>query len=257
MVSVTWLSIAPVKGLALTDVTEIDLGRDGVAENRRFWIVDERGRMYTQLRDGRLALVHAAYDAEGERLELRFPDGETVAGDVELGAEVETDFYGRPVQGRVVLGPWSEALSRFVGDELRLVRAERPGGGVDRRRGPVSIVSDASLAELGHQAGLERPVDGRRFRMLVGVGGAAPHEEDEWCGRRIRLGGAVVRVLEPVARCTITTRNPDTGERDLDTLRAIAGYRGLRNGEAIDFGVYGEVVEPGRVRVGDAVEPFS
>jgi uncharacterized protein YcbX len=257
MAAVAWLSIAPVKGLALLDVPEIDLGRDGVAENRRFWIVDARGRIYTQLRDGRLALVHAAYDGGRERLELRFPDGETVAGEVDLGGAVETDFYGRAVQGRLVRGPWSPALSNFAGQALRLVRAERPGGGVDRGRGPVSLVSEASLEELGANAGLERPIDGRRFRMLVGVAGCGAHEEDEWCGRPIRLGHAVVHVLEPVARCTITTRNPDTGERDFDTLRAIAAYRGLRNGEAIDFGVYGEVVEPGRVRVGDAVGPLS
>jgi uncharacterized protein len=250
---VAWLSIAPVKGLALVDVDEIELTREGVAENRRFWIVDERGAMYTQLRDGRLARVRSSYDGGREQLELRFPGGETVVGDVEPGAEVETDFYGRPVRGRLALGPWSTALSRFTGRELRLVRADRPGGGVDRGRGQVSLVSEASLAELGRRAALDGPVDGRRFRMLVGVRGCAPHEEDVWVGRPLRLGDAVVRLLGPVARCAITTRNPDTGERDLDTLRAIADYRGLRDGTAIDFGVYGEVAEPGRVRVGDAV----
>jgi uncharacterized protein YcbX len=252
---VAWLSIAPVKGLALEDVDEVELGHDGVAENRRFWIVDERGAMYTQLRDGRLAQVRATYDARRERLELRFPDGEEAVGEVEPGEEVETDFYGRAVRGQLARGPWSNALSRFTGRELRLVRADRPGGGVDRGRGQVSLVSEASLAELGRRADLDGPVDGRRFRMLVGVRGCAPHEEDAWVGRPLRLGEAVVRLLGPVARCAITTRNPDTGERDLDTLRAIADYRGLRDRTAIDFGVYGEVAERGRVRVGDAVIP--
>jgi len=50
----------------------------------------------------------------------------------------------------------------------------------------------------------------------------------------------------------ITTRNPESGVVDLDTLRTIKGYRGLRDGD-IDFGIVGAVVEPGRVRVGDAV----
>src|SRR5215212_9655153 len=111
MPSIAWLSTAPVKGLALVDVDEIDLIPDGVADNRRFWIVDERGAMYTQLRDGRLARVQAAFDAPGGRLELRFPGGERVADQVELGAPVTTDFYGRAVHGRAVEGPWSEALS--------------------------------------------------------------------------------------------------------------------------------------------------
>ena len=59
----------------------------------------------------------------------------------------------------------------------------------------------------------------------------------------------------PVPRCATTTRDPSTGQRDLDTLRAIAAYRGRRDGKDIDFGVYAQVVRPGRVRVGDAVEP--
>ena len=45
-----------------------------------------------------------------------------------------------------------------------------------------------------------------------------------------------------------------SGERDLDTLGLIRSYRGVRDGEAIDFGVYAQVIEPGRVRVGDPVE---
>jgi hypothetical protein len=39
--------------------------------------------------------------------------------------------------------------------------------------------------------------------------------------------------------------------RMLFTVKLIKGYRGVRDGEAIDFGVYGRVEEPGRVRVGD------
>ena len=57
-----------------------------------------------------------------------------------------------------------------------------------------------------------------------------------------------------MARCATTTRDPSTGERDLDTLRVIKEYRGLREGNNIDFGVYGDVEKPGRVRVGDPVE---
>ncbi|TML82561.1 MAG: MOSC domain-containing protein, partial [Actinobacteria bacterium] len=41
----------------------------------------------------------------------------------------------------------------------------------------------------------------------------------------------------------------------LDTLAGIKSYRGLRDGK-LGFGVYFDVVEPGRVRVGDAVQPL-
>jgi uncharacterized protein YcbX len=91
--------------------------------------------------------------------------------------------------------------------------------------------------------------------MLVQISGTGPHEEDAWIGGPVRVGGVLVRVTKQDARCRMTTRNPDTGVRDLDTLRAIKDYRGVRNGASIDFGVYAEVLEPGRIRVGDPVEP--
>ena len=47
----------------------------------------------------------------------------------------------------------------------------------------------------------------------------------------------------------------DTGEPDLDTLRTIISYRGLREGKNADFGVLADVEEPGRVRLGDEVRP--
>jgi uncharacterized protein YcbX len=53
------------------------------------------------------------------------------------------------------------------------------------------------------------------------------------------------------------TQNPDTGERDLDTLRTIISYRGLREGKHADFGVLGEVTIPGRIQLGDEVTVFD
>ena len=55
----------------------------------------------------------------------------------------------------------------------------------------------------------------------------------------------------------ITTTGPESGRRDLDTLHVIKAYRGVRDADAIDFGIYGEVVEPGPVRVGDPVGPVA
>jgi MOSC domain-containing protein len=89
--------------------------------------------------------------------------------------------------------------------------------------------------------------------MLFELDGAGAHEEDTWT--TFRVGEARVRVAGPVPRCAVTTQDPDTGVRTLDTLRAITSYRGLRDGGKIDFGVYLDVVEPGRVRLGDAVVP--
>ena len=258
MPAVSWLSLAPVKGLALARVDELALGARGVLENRRFHVLDERGRFVNGLTklERPLVQVAAAWDPERDVLRLTFPDGTVVEDDVRLGAPVETWFYRRSEPGRIVDGPWSEALSDFAGRPLRLARTDRPGAAVDRANGAFSLVADESVEKLAREAGRDE-VDARRFRMLVGVRGCAPHEEDEWIGRDVRVGEAVVRIREQVARCAITTQNPETGRSDLDTLRVIALYRGKRDRKKVDFGVYGSVVEPGRVRVGDDVEPLS
>jgi uncharacterized protein len=253
--TVSLLSYTPVKGLALVHPDELYVDVHGVADNRRFYLIREDGRRHEITRDGRTALVVPAYDSEDETLSLHFPDGAVVEGRVALDREVVTDFYGRPVSGRVVSGPWAEALSEFIGKPLRIVKADKPAGGVDRDNGPVSLVSEASVSELARQAGLDN-VDGRRFRMLIAVSGCEPHEEDGWVGREVRIGEVVVRVLEEVARCAATTYSPATGTRDLDTLRIIKSYRGAREGKHLDFGIYGEVVQPGRVAVGDSVDPL-
>jgi hypothetical protein len=99
-------------------------------------------------------------------------------------------------------------------------------------------------------------VDERRFRMNFGIDGLGEHEEDEWLGRRVRLGAAAVVPQGNVGRCAVTTQNPDSGAPDLDTLKALAAYRGVvETTEPLPFGVYAAVAQPGRVRLGDPVEP--
>jgi uncharacterized protein YcbX len=257
---VTRISIAPVKGLALVHPDEVELERIGVAANRRFHVVDATGRRYNQIRNGTLVRIKPTYDPEAEHLTLAFPDGTAVSAHIELGDETTTDFYGRPVPGREVKGPFADALSRYAARPLRLIQSP-PGAAVDRARGHVSLISEASLEALGAHGNHNRPVDGRRFRMLFQVDGLDAHGEDEWLGRRVRIGDALIDLRGTVGRCAITTQNPDTGVPDFDTLRTIESYRGFTKKRAgqreLDFGVYGEVLEPGRVRVGDTAEPLE
>jgi uncharacterized protein YcbX len=58
-----------------------------------------------------------------------------------------------------------------------------------------------------------------------------------------------------VGRCVVTSHNPDTGVTDLDTLGTLARYRPDGRVEPLPLGVFGAVVSPGTVRVGDAVSP--
>lgn len=248
------MSVAPVKSLWLTSVDAIELELTGIRGDRRYYLIDDAGALLNAKRVPSLLAVRA--EAEDGRLLLRFPDGPEVTGDVELGERIVTSFFGRPVEGRLVDGPWSDALTAYVGRPLRLARTEREGDGVDRGRlAGATLVSTASLDALRVAAGADEPVDGRRFRMTIGIDGVEPHAEDGWIGGRVNLGGATVAVREPVGRCAVTTLDPDSGIRDLDTLGTIAGYRGdVPTREPLPFGVWCEVVAPGRVAVGDPIE---
>ena len=257
MLTVSRLSVTPVRSLALMHPERIELEEHGVADDRRYSLLTDDGRIFDGTKLGTLVQIRAELAAENgtERLTLRFPDGDVVTDEVALGEPMQADIYDRVFAARPVIGPWAEALSVFAGRRLQLIRSERRAG--ERDRNPVSIVSEASVEELARQGNDGQPLDARRFRMLIQVAGTArPHEEDEWLGRDVRIGEAVVHVTKPDPRCVITTQDPDTGERDFPTLHVIRSYRGLREGRKLDFGVYADVVTPGAVSVGDAIQPM-
>jgi uncharacterized protein len=255
MLTVSRLSIAPVRSLRLHHPDAIWLDDRGVPDDRRYMIFTADDRLFDGTKLGTLVQVQAELRHDPEHLALTFPTGETVAAEVELGPPKMVAAYEREFAVRPVIGPWTDALSAFAGKDLQLVRAERLEGIHDRH--PVSIVSSASVEELGRHLEPPRPVDARRFRMLLEVAGARPHEEDEWLRQEVRIGEALVRVTKLDARCVITTQDPDTGLRDIPTLHVIKAYRGLRDGRHLDFGVYADVVEPGTVRVGDELRLVS
>jgi len=254
--TVSEITYTPVKGFALALHDQVELELTGVRDNRRFHLVGADGRLANGKRVGTLVRVAATCDLDGTSLALRFPNGRLVEGEVVLGAPIETNFFGRPAGGRLVEGPFSEAISDFAGREFRLVRSDEPGAGSDRgNEGSISLVSTGTLDRLAREAEQET-IDGRRFRMLFTITGAAEHVEDGWLGRSIAIGDAVVHVEEVVGRCAVTTHDPDTGTPDLDTLRILARYRPPDSGEPLPIGVWGHVEQPGTVSVGDAVRPL-
>jgi uncharacterized protein YcbX len=249
------LATTPVKGMRVQSPPALELGPEGVPDDRRFYLIDDRGRLMNGKHLGMLPGVAAEYAGDARTLELTLPDGTVVDGTVELGEAIETRFFSRSARARPVLGPWSRALSDHFERPLRLV--ESAGAAcLDRgQRGAVSLMSRASLAGLADVAG-EGAVDARRFRMTVEIDGVGAHEEDGWIGRRVRVGAALVRMHGHVGRCSTTTRHPEHGHVDLPVLDLLRSYRGgLDTTEPLAFGIYGEVLEGGRVAVGDAVAP--
>jgi uncharacterized protein len=240
------LRLAPVKGTAIQDVERAAIGLGGLDGDRRFSILDGRGGLLTSRGTGPLLAVRSAVRDDGRTLTLTFPDGQTISGPVTLGARAGGEYFGHR-RGRLVEGAFAAALQRYLGRPAQLLAHDDDCPGWDEA--PVTLVARASVAELARRAGRDA-VDNRRFRMSVEIDGPGAHEEDDWIGREVALGDAVLRVVATCERCVITTRNPDTGAVDFNALRALAGYRGK---DSVCLGVLCRVVRGGDVRVGDAV----
>ncbi|WP_264212221.1 MOSC domain-containing protein [Leisingera thetidis] len=88
-----------------------------------------------------------------------------------------------------------------------------------------------------------------RWRGNIWFDLGEPWAENDWLGREVQIGEAVFAVRERVVRCLATTANPETGERDADTLKVLKDNWGHQ-----DFSVYAEVVRGGGIRLGDAVK---
>ena len=248
------VSVTPLKGTALHHPAEIEITSAGITGDRRFYLVEESGRMLSGAKFGQLVTIVADHDPETDDLTLRFPDGTIVAGRADrlAGAEV-TDFFGRAVAAHAVEGPWTEALSGFVGQRVRLMRSDREGEGVDVF--PVTVISTASIQDLAERGRHDGPLDGRRFRINLELGDCEPYDEDSWDGRTISIGDVQMGITGAIPRCLVTTQSPDTGVKDWNTLTQIARYRPRIPGDGgLPFGMYAAVARPGVVRLGDTVQ---
>ena len=123
-----------------------------------------------------------------------------------------------------------------------------PGRGMTDTDFPsISLINMASHRAFGQRLGLD--LSPLRWRGNLLIDGLAPWEDLEWIGKRLRIGEAELRVRERIGRCLATAANPQTGIRDVDTLKA------LRDGCGhTDFGLYAEVVVSGDIKVGDTAE---
>ena len=250
--TVTRLSTTPVKGLALHHPDTIELTYEGAAGDRAFFLVDDSGKIQSCTDNAALFGLRATWDSTARRLVVARGD-DVLHGDVVAPARTDSiDFYGvRTVDADAVADPtWSELFSELLERRVRLMQAR--GSAYDVY--PVTLVGTGSVRELARHVPGAAEVDSRRFRMLIELSTDEPHVEDTWAGSRLEVGEAVLRAGGPVMRCAATTRDPDSGEVNLQTLRLINSYRGRQESElgvGTNFGVYGAVVEPGRISVGD------
>ncbi len=251
----TRLSVTPVKGFGLREVGEVALTPHGVPGDRSLFLADDGDKLFSATRSGVFLPYWADLDVDTGVLTIGRGDDVLLRDVLEPGEPVRAHFFGsRYPTGRVVRGPWAAWLSEVAGRPLRLVLVDVPGAGYDVH--PVTLVSEASVAALGREAD-GTPLDPRRFRMTMTVDGVAPFAEDGWRGRTLQVGDVMLRAGGPVKRCAAIQKQPDGEPSAVNALRLINDVRGVQDselGKGLVLGVYGEVVRPGALRVGDRVE---
>ena len=107
----------------------------------------------------------------------------------------------------------------------------------------ISLINLASHAALAAHLGQE--LSPLRWRGNFLVDGLEAWEELGWIGKRLRLGEAEFEVAEPIGRCRMTEANPETGQRDTETLRGLRDGFGHQN-----CGVYLKVTKGGHIEEG-------
>lgn len=111
----------------------------------------------------------------------------------------------------------------------------------------ISIINLASHRAVEAQLG--QGLSPLRWRGNLLIEGLEPWAEETWVWKSVRFGEVEMEIIEPIARCMATTANPETGERDADTLKALRDGWGHQN-----CGVYAKVTRGGVLREGDPVE---
>jgi uncharacterized protein len=247
-------NVTPVKSTALHHPNAIDLQHEGAVGDRRFLFARSDGTRLHGISKAPLMPIVSTWSMADERLTMRFPDGSSAEGSaLPVGERVDIKLFDRTVPARAIDPVFTEAVRSVVDDgTLSVFRVEEPefAGGGHR----ASIISLASVANLGSRGGDVR-MDPRRFRMLIELDGLEAYGEDGWQGRRLRVGGAVLRIGRRIHRCVMTNLAPDTGENDFDTLKVLAEHRKV--GAELLLGVYGDVERPGRIEVGDTAGSFD
>jgi uncharacterized protein len=198
-----------------------------------------------------IARLHAQFDHSAQRLRIALGD--------DILADEVIDEAGRKriasAVERYVLALPDNPLS---GHPERLP-LELIGDGVtpryaDSEEGQITLHSRESLADAG-RALHDPALDEVRFRSNIAIEGVHAWEEQEWLGKRLRIGEVELEVVRPKTRCLATHANPETGERDLQVMPTLArAFQQAQPTFAVAMMTRGA---GGDIRLGDAVKVLN
>jgi uncharacterized protein YcbX len=228
----------PVKSLQGERLNEADFGPEGIAGDRQWALFDrDTGFGLTARRVPELLFAAGRLRADGG-VEVVLPDGTVTTDDSTISA-----WLGRSVTLQAAGSAPGRPRYESPDDDLAETPSRwhdwqgAPGAFHDNADGRVSLVTTGTLGDW----------DRRRFRSNVVLDGSG---EGGLSGSRVRIGGVVLDVGDPIPRCVMVTRPQPGGiARDTAVLKTIHRERGG------DLAVAALVHTPGTTRTGDVLLP--
>lgn len=264
MPEISQLFIYPVKSLRGISVQSANVTDRGLQYDRRFLLIDENNRFFTQREFPAMALLHTAikedrllvFHKNSFERQLSLP---LIPHTVEQTTTVriwddkcEAQFVSEeadkwfssmlPIKCRLVYMP--DAAQRKVDEKYALNNDI-----VNFSDGyPLLIFAQASLDDLNTRLSEPVPVD--RFRPNIVFTGARAFEEDRI--KHFNINQLDFYCVKPSARCVITTTNQETGIAEKEPLKTLASYRSVNN--KVYFGQNVLMKGEGKINVGDPIE---
>lgn len=240
----------------------------GFLDDRRWLLVDAKGRFISQREHAKLALIRTVV---GDQLVFQCADQELTLERGNSASEVRpVTVWGDRVEAWDLGDKAAEFFSRILGKDLRLCEAKPQG---ERQVDPsltesqtveylfadsfpYLIISQESLDLLNEklQGRGHAKIDMNRFRPNIVIKGWQAHAEDKI--QTIRIAGKVhLRLAKPCIRCNVTTIDQKTGIAGVEPLATLAQYRKLGTSK-IFFGMNAWVLKGAgaTIQLGDTVE---
>lgn len=263
------LHIYPIKGVRAVDLDKANVEDRGLAGDRRWLVVDEKGVGITQRSHSRLATITARQTEQG--LHLSAPGAEDLLVAAPSGAaRSDIKIWDDDVSAALADERAHRWLSSVLDDALRLVFMD---GGAQRAKAnqwtpasvptsfadayPILIATTGSLRSLNEEIAKSGgdPVTMRRFRPNLVIDCEDPWREDYW--KTLRIGRVELDLVKPCDRCVVTTKDQATGESmGKEPLESLVRIRrsGDRRVKGVLFGWNAAPRGLGEVAVGDEVE---
>ena len=249
----------PVKSMGGESVVVAHVLERGLPGDRGYSVFDAIERKVGSAKDvagfPRLLDFRARYLAEpgGSRdlppVEITLPDGRRVRSDDPTCADVLSSWFGRGVD-----------LGAITDDDARRPASGKyapPGMFLDYA--PLHLLTDVAMASLASSApGARIGIERFRPNLLIASTAAGGYPENDWTGKRLRIGEEVlVEITDPCPRCSMTTLAQGDLPKDPSVLKSIAqantAFAPFLGGDHPCLGAYAFVRQGGVVRAGDPI----